>query len=78
MKAAWEERLKDATFAADPRARMRFFYERHPTYDTALNLYPVFRVDTAPAGLRPHHPHGHRSRPPDQTATGALMPGWCS
>jgi len=53
VKAAWEERLKDAAFSADPRARMRFFYERHPTYDTRLNLYPVFRVDSAPAGLRP-------------------------
>lgn len=53
VKAAWEERLKDSAFAADPRARMRFFYERHPTYDARFNLYPVFRVDTAPAGLRP-------------------------
>jgi hypothetical protein len=52
-KAAWEERLKDPAFSADPRARMRFFYERHPTYDTRFNLYPVFRVDTAPSGLRP-------------------------
>jgi hypothetical protein len=32
---------------------MRVFYERHPAYDTRLNLYPVFRVDTAPTGLRP-------------------------
>jgi hypothetical protein len=53
VKAAWEAQLKDAAFAADPRARLRFFYERHPTYDARFNLYPVFRVDTAPAGLRP-------------------------
>jgi hypothetical protein len=53
VKAAWEERLKDPAFAADPRARMRFFYERHPTYDVRFNLYPVFRVDTAPDSLRP-------------------------
>jgi hypothetical protein len=53
VKAAWEERLKDPAFTADPRARLRFFYERHPTYDARFNLYPVFRVDTAPTGLRP-------------------------
>ncbi|HEX8700864.1 MAG TPA: M14 family zinc carboxypeptidase [Myxococcaceae bacterium] len=53
VKASWEERLKDPAFSADPRARLRFFYERHPTYDMRFNLYPVFRVDTAPAGLRP-------------------------
>jgi hypothetical protein len=52
-KAAWEERLKDPAFQADPRARMRFFYERHPTYDTRFNLYPVFRTDSPPPGLRP-------------------------
>lgn len=53
VKAAWEARLKDPAFAADPRARLRFFYERHPTYDARFNLYPVFRLDTPPAGLRP-------------------------
>jgi hypothetical protein len=53
VKAAWQERLKDPAFTADPRARLRFFYERHPTYDARFNLYPVFRVDAAPAGLRP-------------------------
>ncbi|WP_224364939.1 M14 family zinc carboxypeptidase [Hyalangium versicolor] len=53
VKAAWEARLKDPAFAADPRARLRFFYERHPTYDARFNLYPVFRLDTAPTGLRP-------------------------
>ncbi|MFL5344071.1 MAG: M14 family zinc carboxypeptidase [Hyalangium sp.] len=53
VKAAWEARLKDPAFAADPRARLRFFYERHPTYDARFNLYPVFRLDAPPAGLRP-------------------------
>jgi hypothetical protein len=51
-KAAWEERLKDPAFSADPRARLRFFYERHPAYDTRFNLYPVFRTDAPPPGLR--------------------------
>jgi hypothetical protein len=52
VKAAWEEHLKDPAFASDPRARLRFFYERHPTYDARFNLYPVFRLDAPPPGLR--------------------------
>jgi hypothetical protein len=53
VKAAWEQRLKDPAFASDPRARLRFFQERHPSYDARYNLYPVFRLDGPPAGLRP-------------------------
>ncbi len=53
VKAAWEERLKDKAFAGDARARLRFFAERHPAWDSRLNLYPVFRTDTAPTGLKP-------------------------
>ncbi|WNG23812.1 peptidase M14 [Cystobacter fuscus] len=53
VKAAWEERLKDKAFAADARARLRFFAERHPAWDSRLNLYPVFRTDSAPTGLKP-------------------------
>jgi hypothetical protein len=53
VKAAWEEKLRDKDFAKDPRARLRFFYERHPAYDVRFNLYPVFRTDSAPAGLQP-------------------------
>lgn len=52
VKAAWEERLKDPAFAKDARARMKFFQERHPSHDTRQNLYPVFRLDGAPSGLR--------------------------
>jgi hypothetical protein len=48
VKAAWEERLQDKAFAADPQARLRFFAERHPSQDPRLDLYPVFRTDTAP------------------------------
>lgn len=48
VKAAWEEKLQDKDFANDPRARLRFFYERHPAYDMRFNLYPVFRTDSAP------------------------------
>ncbi|HYO56288.1 M14 family zinc carboxypeptidase [Archangium sp.] len=53
VKAAWEEKLKDKEFAGDPRARMRFFYERHPAHDARFNLYPIFRTDSAPTGLKP-------------------------
>ncbi|HVG64095.1 MAG TPA: M14 family zinc carboxypeptidase [Hyalangium sp.] len=53
VKAAWEQRLKDSAFAADSRSRMQFFYERHPAYDARFNLYPVFRLDAPPTGLRP-------------------------
>jgi murein tripeptide amidase MpaA len=53
VKAAWEEKLKDKEFATNPRARLRFFYERHPSYDPRFNLYPVFRTDAAPPGLKP-------------------------
>ncbi|OJH37270.1 M14 family metallopeptidase [Cystobacter ferrugineus] len=49
VKAAWEERLKDKAFAGNARARLRFFAERHPAWDSRFNLYPVFRTDTAPA-----------------------------
>jgi murein tripeptide amidase MpaA len=53
VKAAWDERLKSPAFAGDARARMQFFAERHPTFDTRFNLYPVFRLDSPPAGLHP-------------------------
>ena len=34
---------EDEAFAADPRARLGFFYERSPYWDQQLNLYPVAR-----------------------------------
>ncbi len=52
VKAEWEQRLKDPAFAKDPRARLRFFAERHPAWDARLNVYPVLRTDSAPAGLK--------------------------
>ena len=52
VRAAFESRLRDdAAFAADPRARLEFFYRRHSAWDTRLNLYPVFRTDRVPAGV---------------------------
>jgi hypothetical protein len=34
----------DPTFAKDPEARLRFFYQRHPSWDRHLDRYPVFRL----------------------------------
>ncbi len=45
LRAAFDERLaSDSTFAASPRARLQFFYERSPWFDTHLNVYPVGRL----------------------------------
>jgi hypothetical protein len=44
LKAEFEERLKDPKFAANPRARLQFWFERSPYYDAALNKYPVVRL----------------------------------
>lgn len=44
LKAAFEQRLtQDAAFAADPEARLRWFYERSPYFDARYLLYPVGR-----------------------------------
>jgi hypothetical protein len=44
LKADFEAKLaSDPAFAASPAARLRFFYQRHPSWDERLNLYPVFR-----------------------------------
>jgi Zinc carboxypeptidase len=46
LREEFECRLKDDTaFAADPQARLDFFLRRHASWDSRLNLYPVFRVD---------------------------------
>lgn len=34
----------DPAFAKDPRARLRFFLQRHESWDERLNLYPVVRI----------------------------------
>jgi len=47
LKAEFEARVQeDPAFAADPRARLDFFYRRHPAWDQGYNIYPVLRVDT--------------------------------
>jgi len=46
LAEAFKQRLvEDAAFAADPKARLRFFERRAPSWDERLNLYPVMRVD---------------------------------
>jgi hypothetical protein len=40
--------LRDPSFATDPRARLGFFYRRHPAWDEQVNLYPIYRLDQSP------------------------------
>jgi hypothetical protein len=45
IAAEFNERLAtDPEFAKDPRARLEFFYRRHPSWDEQLDLYPILRV----------------------------------
>ncbi|MBB6093411.1 hypothetical protein HNQ60_002289 [Povalibacter uvarum] len=45
VKKEFERRLADdPKFATDPGARLDFFYQRSPSWDTRFNLYPVYRV----------------------------------
>ncbi|MCL2919382.1 M14 family metallopeptidase [Shewanella litorisediminis] len=43
LKKAFEEALKDPAFAADPSARLRWFYEKSPYFDREYLKYPVYR-----------------------------------
>jgi murein tripeptide amidase MpaA len=49
LKAAFEARLHtDPAFAADPRARLTFFYRRSPWYAAQhVGDYPILRLDAA-------------------------------
>lgn len=42
-RAAFDARLADPKFAADPEARLQWFYARTPYYDDRYLLYPVAR-----------------------------------
>ncbi|XYI03035.1 M14 family zinc carboxypeptidase [Sorangium sp. So ce1128] len=48
LRAEFEARLRDPAFAKDSRARLDFFYQRHPSWDERVNLVPVFRVAASP------------------------------
>ncbi|QSX37429.1 M14 family metallopeptidase [Shewanella sedimentimangrovi] len=43
LKAEFDQALLDPAFAADPHARLRWFYERSPYYDNQYLRYPVYR-----------------------------------
>jgi hypothetical protein len=46
LRERFERRLKeDATFAADPQARLDYFYRLHTAWDERYGLYPVLRTD---------------------------------
>jgi hypothetical protein len=45
LKKEFELKIaSDTTFAKSSQARLNFFYERSPYWDTQMNLYPVARV----------------------------------
>lgn len=47
LKKEFEDKLAtDPKFAADPFARLNFFYQRSPYWDARLGLYPVGRVNS--------------------------------
>ena len=49
LRKEFAQRLaQDKSFAADPDARLEFFYRRHSSWDQRYNLYPVYRLDRAP------------------------------
>ncbi len=47
LKEEFEKRIAgDKEFAADPQARLAFFYRRSPWWDSRMGLYPVGRLDS--------------------------------
>ncbi|KRG42797.1 peptidase M14 [Stenotrophomonas pictorum JCM 9942] len=48
LRSEFERRLRDEpAFAADPAARLDFFYRRHSAWDERYQLYPVMRSDVS-------------------------------
>lgn len=43
LQAEFNKALENPEFAADPEARLRWFYERSPYYDNQYLIYPVYR-----------------------------------
>lgn len=48
VRAEFERKLADPAFANSPRQRLDFFYRRTPSWDTQLDVVPVYRLDRAP------------------------------
>jgi hypothetical protein len=45
LREEFEERLRtDKSFRENPRARLDFFYERSPYFDSKVGLYPIGRI----------------------------------
>ncbi|WP_394204305.1 M14 family metallopeptidase [Shewanella waksmanii] len=44
LMAQFELALQDPLFATNPKARLRWFYERSPYYDQQYKVYPVLRA----------------------------------
>ena len=54
LQDEFSRKLKeDPAFAASPAARLEFFLRRHPSWDSHVNLYPIFRVDELLASASP-------------------------
>ncbi len=50
LAAEFQRKLKDEPdFAKNPQARLEFLARRHSSWDASYGLYPVMRVDSAPA-----------------------------
>lgn len=52
LRKEFEEKLKDESFAKNPRGRMDFFYVRSLYYDKRIGVYPVGRIITEQANTR--------------------------
>jgi len=44
IRAEYEDALLDSAFAADPGARLEFFFQKTPYVEEEENLYPVYRL----------------------------------
>ena len=65
LRREFERRLHDdPAFAKSPRARLEFFYERSPYYDSRYNVYPIARLPEPGVleGLRRGRKDAHGSK----------------
>lgn len=60
LRARFEARLQDPAFAASPAARLRFFYELTPYFDSEFSRYPVLRLDAGATRGLAAAPGGNR------------------
>ena len=48
LRAEFLAKLREPAFARDPAQRLHFFYQRHPSFDSQQNRYPIYRLDQPP------------------------------